>query len=181
MQCPNCQHWNEAGSRFCEECGFELPTTNGGSYQVPVRDASAPASSAAVVQPVSVSMPQVEAVPDIPAQTLTPIEDPAPAPYTGPHLMLQSTGSIFKLGAAAVLGREDPSLQIDLEGYPDGKFVSHRHAQIVKMDDKYYIEDLGSSNHTWVNDIKLAQGQAEPLKDGDLIKLGKIELTFHES
>src|SRR3982750_3934876 len=132
MQCPNCQHWNEAGSRFCEECGFELPATNGGNYQVPVRDASAPASSAAVVQPV----PQIQAddvVPDIPAQNLTPIDDPAPVAYSGPHLMLQSTGSIFKLGAAAVLGREDPSLQIDLEGYPDGKFVSHRHAQIVKM------------------------------------------------
>ena len=185
MQCPNCQHWNEAGSRFCEECGFELPTTNGGNYQVPVRDASAPASSAAVVQPSQpVVQPVVdaEAVPDIPAQTLTPIDDPVPVtPYTGPHLLLQSTGSIFKLGNAAVLGREDPSLQIDLEGYPDGKFVSHRHAQIVKMDDKYYIEDLGSSNHTWVNEIKLAQGQAEPLKEGDLIKLGKIELTFHES
>jgi pSer/pThr/pTyr-binding forkhead associated (FHA) protein len=179
MQCPNCQHWNEAGSRFCEECGFELPTTNGGNYQVPVRDANAPASSAAVVQPVPQA--QAEAVPDIPAQNLTPVEDPTPAAYTGPHLLLQSTGSIFKLGAAAVLGREDPSLQIDLEGYPDGKFVSHRHAQIVKMDDKYYIEDLGSSNHTWVNDLKLAQGQAEPLKDGDLIKLGKIELTFHEA
>jgi pSer/pThr/pTyr-binding forkhead associated (FHA) protein len=80
-----------------------------------------------------------------------------------------------------VLGREDPSLQIDLEGYPDGKFVSHRHAQIVKMDDKYYIEDLGSSNHTWVNDLKLAQGQQEPLKEGDTIKLGKIELSFHEA
>ena len=179
MQCPNCQHWNEAGSRFCEECGFELPTTNGGNYQVPIRDASAPPSSAAVVQPVPQQV--ADAVPDIPAQNLTPIDDPAPVAYTGPHLLLQSTGSIFKLGSAAVLGREDPSLQIDLEGYPDGKFVSHRHAQIVKMDDKYYIEDLGSSNHTWVNDIKLAQGQAEPLKDGDLIKLGKIELTFHES
>ena len=177
MQCPNCQHWNEAGSRFCEECGFELPTTNGGNYQVPVRDANAPASSAAIVEPV----PQADAIPDIPAQNLTPIDDPAPTAYAGPHLLLQSTGSIFKLGAAAVLGREDPSLQIDLEGYPDGKFVSHRHAQIVKMDDKYYIEDLGSSNHTWVNDLKLAQGQAEPLKEGDLIKLGKIELMFHEA
>ena len=93
---------------------------------------------------------------------------------------LQSTGSIFKLGARRCSGREDPTLQIDLEGYPDGKYVSHRHAQIVKMDDKYYIEDLGSSNHTWVNEIKLAQGQAEPLKEGDVIKLGKIELTFHE-
>src|SRR5664279_4361486 len=131
MECPNCGHWNEAGSRFCEECGFELPKSDeAAAYQVPVREASA---QPPVVPAVA------SAVPDIPAQTLTPIEDPTPAPYVGPHLMLVSTGSMFKLGSAAVIGREDPTLQIDLEGYPDGKFVSHRHAQIVKMDDKYYI------------------------------------------
>jgi pSer/pThr/pTyr-binding forkhead associated (FHA) protein len=96
-------------------------------------------------------------------------------------LILNSTGSIFKLGDATVIGREDASLHIDFDGYPDGKYVSHRHAQIVKMNGKFYLEDLGSSNHTYVNDIKLAQGQAEPLKEGDKVRFGKIELTFHES
>jgi pSer/pThr/pTyr-binding forkhead associated (FHA) protein len=95
-------------------------------------------------------------------------------------MVLDSTGSIFKLGDATVIGREDASLQIDFDGYPDGKYISHRHAQIVRMNAQYYIEDLGSSNHTWVNDIKLASGQSEPLKDGDKIRFGKIELTFHE-
>ncbi len=192
MQCPNCQHWNEPGSRFCEECGFELPA-NTGTNQVSVRstavqpsagspdevdfsefvDKSPPSSGSVSVSPVS-------SMPPIPDQVLTPIDSPAPAPYTGPRLVLSSSGSIFRLGDAAVLGREDPTLQIDLEGYPDGKFVSHRHAQIVKMNDQYYIEDLGSSNHTYVNDIKLAEGQSEPLKQGDTIRLGKISLTFHE-
>jgi hypothetical protein len=32
-----------------------------------------------------------------------------------------------------------------------------------------------------VNQIKLAPGQAEPLKEGDIVKFGKVELTFHES
>jgi hypothetical protein len=189
MQCPNCQHWNEPGSRFCEECGFELPAASSGTNQVSVR---ATAVQPAVDQPDSVDfsefvdkasvspVPPSSSVPPPPEQMLTPIENPAPIPYTGPRLVLQSSGSIFRLGSAAVIGREDPTLQIDLEGYPDGKFVSHRHAQIVKMNDQYYIEDLGSSNHTYVNDIRLAEGQSEPLKQGDNIKLGKIVLTFHE-
>src|SRR5262245_27040157 len=134
MQCPNCQHWNEAGSRFCEECGFELPQTNAAAaYQVPIRPAS---STNGTSDPAASMAADVSAnVPDAPAQVLTPILDPTPAPYSGPHLLLSSTGSIFKLGSAAVIGREDPTLQIDLDGYPEGKFVSHRHAQIVKMND----------------------------------------------
>jgi hypothetical protein len=166
MQCPNCHHWNEAGSRFCEECGTELVAVEVEARQVSVR----PASAADV--PVS--------IPDAPQQVLTPVSSPVPAPYQGPHLVLETTGSIFKLGDATVIGREDPVLQIDLEGYPEGQYISHRHAQIIKMNDKFYIEDLGSSNFTWVNEIKLAQGQAEPLENGDKVRLGKITLTFHD-
>ncbi|MBZ0288388.1 MAG: FHA domain-containing protein, partial [Anaerolineae bacterium] len=91
-----------------------------------------------------------------------------------------STGSIFKLGDATVVGREDATLQIDFDGYPDGKYVSHRHAQIVKINGKYYIEDLGSSNHTYVNGIRLTDGQSEPLENGDKVRFGKIELTYQE-
>lgn len=167
MQCPNCQHWNEPGSRFCEECGIELPQT---------------AASAARVVSVTPATGDVSPVPPPPSsQPLIAPDAPPPIPYAGPHLVLKSTGSIFKLGSAAVIGREDPSLQIDFDGYPDGQFISGRHAQIVQMNGKYYIEDLGSSNHTYVNGIKLAQGQAEPIDEGDVIKLGKIELVFHES
>jgi len=163
MKCPNCQHWNEAGSRFCEECGTELTAQN-----------AAPQMSVRSATPEDVP-------PAPPPQDLIPADSPAiTSPYKGPRLMLQATGSIFKLGDAAVIGREDVTLQIDLDGYPDGKFISHRHAQITKIDDKFYLEDLGSSNHTWVNDLKLATGQAEPLKDGDVIRLGKLELVFHQ-
>lgn len=166
MQCPNCKHWNEAGSRFCEECGFELQ--------------SAPQSQPASAQ-VSVRPADEGEVPAPAPQSLTSASAPAPVPYDGPRLLLKSTGSIFRLGDVAIVGREDATLQIDLEGYPEGKYVSHRHAQITKIKDVYYVEDLGSSNHTWVNQIKLAQGQAEPLKEGDVVRFGKIELTFHES
>lgn len=170
MQCPNCQHWNETGSRFCEECGIELPQNDAAAPQVSVRPAV-----------VSTPPPPPLPVPPPPLQSLIPVETTPATPYNGPRLILKSTGSIFKLGDSAVLGREDPTLNIDFDGYPDGKYVSQRHAQIVRIKDKYYIEDLGSSNHTYVNDIKLAEGQAEPIEDGDVIRVGKIEMIFQAS
>lgn len=169
MQCPNCQHWNEAGSRFCEECGTELTgQAAAAAAQVSVRattDADA----------IPVTAPEQDLIPPPIPQAVTT------TPYSGPRLVLEKTGSIFRLADATVIGREDATLQIDLDGYENGQFVSHRHAQITKIGDKYYLEDLGSSNHSWVNGIKLGQGQAEPLKEGDVVRLGKLELIFHES
>ncbi len=121
-------------------------------------------------------------VPPPPPQVLVPSANaPSVAPYVGPRLILDSTGTIFRLGDATLIGREDPGIQIDFDGYPDGQYISHRHAQITKHDGKYYIEDLGSSNHTRVNGVKLAAGQAQPLQEGDKVRFGKIEVTFRES
>lgn len=99
----------------------------------------------------------------------------------GPRLELAATGSIFKLGDRVVVGREDPRLQIDLEGYPDSKFISHHHAQLTRTNDQQYVEDLGSSNGTYVNDRKLASGQIEPLASGDIVRFGKLEMIYRDS
>lgn len=178
MECPNCHHWNEAGSKFCEECGYELSAT---SEPAPV------SISTSVATAPPASLPELQ-VPDPTPQTLIP-PDPANAAattgsianYTGPRLVLNSTGSVFKLGDSTIMGREDPTLQIDFDGYPDAKYISHRHAQVVKNNGQFYIEDLGSSNHTWVNGIKMSPGQSEPLHNGDKVRVGKIEMLFYES
>ncbi|MFZ0548169.1 MAG: FHA domain-containing protein, partial [Candidatus Promineifilaceae bacterium] len=55
--------------------------------------------------------------------------------------------------------------------------VSRRHAQITKANDQYYIEDLGSSNGTFLNGERISGRQM--LKDGDRISLGQsIILRF---
>ncbi len=154
MRCPNCDHDNEDDAHYCEECGFDMSTaaSTPGMTHTPSPQPSVP-----------VAPPGTGAIP----------------PYSGPCLEVPSTGSIFKLGDVTVIGREDPTLQIDFDGYEDGKYVSHRHAQITRAKDTFYIEDLNSSNFTRVNGKKLGQGQSEPLHEGDVIRVGKIEMTFH--
>lgn len=58
---------------------------------------------------------------------------------------------------------------------PDS-FVSHRHAVIRLVNNQYVIEDMGSMNHTYLNDAIL-QGKAY-LKPGDLIRVGFVTLRF---
>ncbi len=55
-------------------------------------------------------------------------------------------------------------------------FVSHQHARIYQQGGQYVVEDLGSRNHTYVNDEPL-QGAAY-LKPGDTIRIGMAEFQF---
>ena len=42
--------------------------------------------------------------------------------------------------------------------------VSREHAQIIRENDEYFIEDLGSSNGTWFNKQRIKRRK---LEDGD--------------
>ena len=58
----------------------------------------------------------------------------------------------------------------------DSLAVSGRHALIRKVMNTYVIEDLGSTNGTFVNERKIDKYE---LLDGDEIIIGKHSLIFH--
>jgi hypothetical protein len=55
--------------------------------------------------------------------------------------------------------------------------VSAKHAQVIRTAEGFLIEDVGSRNGTYVNSEKLSERRL--LADGDLVRLGKIILTFN--
>jgi hypothetical protein len=67
-----------------------------------------------------------------------------------------------------IIGREPSECDIVI---PDRQ-VSRRHAQLVRAEGAFTIEDLGSKNGTHVNGAKI-EG-AKPLQDGDLIQIAFI-------
>jgi diguanylate cyclase (GGDEF)-like protein len=58
----------------------------------------------------------------------------------------------------------------------DTDSVSRRHARLVRVGDAWAVEDLGSTNGTFVNDRKVAG--REMLADGDLVRCGEAILKF---
>jgi diguanylate cyclase (GGDEF)-like protein len=53
--------------------------------------------------------------------------------------------------------------------------VSRRHCRVFAHDGGYWIEDLGSTNHTYVNDRRVDQS---PLRDGDHVRVSSTTLKF---
>ena len=82
-----------------------------------------------------------------------------------------SAGSAYDLSDGALLGRGDQA-DIRLE---DG-FASARHARLVPQGDVMVLEDLGSTNGTYLNGEPLRGPQ--PLHAGDRISIGDSEFSF---
>lgn len=120
------------------------------------------------------------------------VEDSAARRASGgtPHAKLvihrgRSVGKEFPLcEEESHIGRWDadggifPDVDLDSDD-PEAK-VSRRHARITRRGGQYYIEDLGSTNGTFVNrGRRLLPGDRQGLRDGDEVIVGKTFLKFH--
>ena len=93
-----------------------------------------------------------------------------------PQLVVESapgheSGLAYDIGDGAVLGRGDAA-EIRLE---DG-FASSKHARLIRQGSVIVLEDLGSTNGTYLNE-ELLQGP-QPLHPGDRIRIGDSDFTF---
>ena len=80
-------------------------------------------------------------------------------------------GMEYEIGEGAVMGRGDQA-EIRL----DDPFASSRHAQLIRQGGIIVIEDLGSTNGTYLNEELLSGPQ--PLHPGDRVRIGDSEFTY---
>jgi CRP-like cAMP-binding protein len=72
--------------------------------------------------------------------------------------------------------------EIDLSDEDPKRFISRRHAKIVKSEDSFdLIEEIGTVNGTFLNNQRLATGTPVPLKNGDALTFANITLTFYQT
>ncbi len=114
-------------------------------------------------------------------------ENSGGTPPAGAKLIIQRGGKVGKefpiAGAESMIGRWDadggifPDIDLDQDD-PEAK-VSRRHARIQFSNNQYLIEDLGSTNGTFINrGPRLLPGAKQPLNNGDEIIVGKTFLKF---
>jgi pSer/pThr/pTyr-binding forkhead associated (FHA) protein len=82
-------------------------------------------------------------------------------------------GTTFDVGAGATMGRSDGA-----EIRVDDPFASSAHAHIFPRGDYMYVEDMGSTNGTYLNGRQLRN--AERLKVADVIRIGDSEYRYQE-
>jgi RNA polymerase subunit RPABC4/transcription elongation factor Spt4 len=160
IACARCSTSIEPGASFCPNCGTPLPN------------------------PIGLACPQCAAI-NLPGTVHC--ETCGSALPQCPHLVVTNAGLRLPLFSGdrldVVVGRSDAlsgvAPDLDLEPFA-GELagLSRRHARFVQRDDQCWIEDLNSVNWTYVNNQRLPPEKPAPLKDGDLLRLGNVLLTF---
>lgn len=200
--CDSCRAENWDGAQFCDECGKSLPRKlappRGESFTQPSQPEPRPNG-----QPAA---PNANGG-DNGGSAILNFPEPTPAVASGARAASAATTADVKRvphaaharltinrGRAAgkefpvheeeaYIGRWDadsgifPDVDLDADD-PEAK-VSRRHARITRRGAQYYIEDLGSTNGTFINrGRRLLPGDRQPLNDGDEIIIGKTFLRF---
>ena len=76
------------------------------------------------------------------------------------------------------LSAADPSMHwslVDLSGT-----ISRIHCKITREEDGYFIQDLNSKNHTYVNKMQLLKDEKRKIVPGDLVQMADISFKVEE-
>ena len=162
--CPACYQHNTLEAESCAHCGIALPKL-------------------------------------LPSLITEPVPDPAPKPRADSERQAVRFTALYKdIVAFVIEGQEQPVLvkgsqqivlgrfsfgesapTIDLTPYNAAeRGVSRLHARVTRRDEEYYLlEDLGSTNGTWLNRKRLEAHKPQEMRSGDLIQLGQLMLRVY--
>ncbi len=164
IECPSCGRQHRPGTLFCSECGVYLPT--GGPLRTePLPEEELPASRAN------------------PWATAGDQDQDVTRPATLRFIMQESGRQVqLPVVSEIYLGRLDAAHGIfpDLDLTPDGGLeggISRRHAKIHYKAQRFFIEDVGSANGTFLNGQRLTPYLPHPLQNGDKLQLGRLQLS----
>lgn len=91
-------------------------------------------------------------------------------------LYRSSTGeSVAVTNDSFCIGKNTEGVDYRVDGNTN---ISRFHAVITRSNETYYIEDLGSTNYTFVNSVKIAPNRKQQIQSNDVIFMADEEFIF---
>ncbi|HEX9351289.1 MAG TPA: FHA domain-containing protein [Gaiellaceae bacterium] len=149
VYCPECGFQNPEAANYCAKCGALLVRDESGSdTTMSYTPENGEDEGGAIVDEIKAE---------------------------GPALVVRSGGG--RAGEHFLLEQESTTVgrSPDCDVFLDDVTVSRRHAQVLRRDRQFFIEDKGSLNGTFLNRRRI---ESAPLEDGDELQIGKYKLTF---
>jgi hypothetical protein len=146
---------------YCSECGFQNPES-----------ANYCARCGALLQKAEGAS---ETTQSLTPEDVAELSDQHDLGLEGPALVVRAGGgrageSFRPAGERTRIGRSP-----DCDIFLDDVTVSRNHAVLIEEDGRFFVEDQGSLNGTFVNRKRIDRA---PLEEGDELQVGKYRLTF---
>jgi hypothetical protein len=159
--CPNCQHKEINGAIYCSKCGAQLIDARFSTHKINTAEALEAAEPKAdrIQPPLSMPLQSWISLHLIESGQILPLAD----------------RTEFTLGRSAEGQPIVPDVDLSsYNAYANG--VSRLHAAIKLVKNRTVVVDLGSSNGTYLNGVRLSPYIETPVAHGDLIYLGKLKM-----
>lgn len=164
VTCPNCGRSNIGGTSYCELCGTKI-------------DAKDESFERIIANPALIRFPH----PPSTVATTHPMAKVA-VEMIGKLTLNDEIEYILDGKEEFLIGRLDKMAgitpEIDLTEADKEMVTSRKHSRILKKGDVYLVEDLNSTNFTYLNGKILSPKTPTILDDGDVIRIGKLYLVF---
>ena len=149
VYCPECGFQNPEAANYCAKCGALLVRDESGSdTTMSYTPEDGEDESGAILDEIKTEGPALVVR--------------SGGGRAGEHFLLQQE--------ATTVGRSP-----DCDVFLDDVTVSRRHAQVLRRERQFFIEDAGSLNGTFLNRRRI---ESAPLDVGDELQIGKYKLTF---
>lgn len=157
--CPSCQFGNGLSNTVCERCGTPLVVLLPAKTTIPVPESL---------------MHAIPSSAETQARKAADTKDTIAFYIVGQEKPILVPNDVKKI----IFGRSSPGESeptVDLNPYDAHLFgVSRQHAIVHRSDNGCYVQDMGSTNGTWLNEKRLIAQKLYALQSGDMIRLGQL-------
>jgi hypothetical protein len=187
MQCQSCKETIDDDSRYCDQCGEQILVCSvcgrpgkgkrcifDGKDLVPAT--GSPVSAGGVSTPTV--QPTQSPQPVQPVQKAQPVQSAPQGMPVGDKVKLTSAmhGIMIEAQDGDIIGRKNgPFANV----FGRFNYVSGTHCKMVKNAVGWHIQDMGSTNHTFLQGNKLEPNKLYPLANGVTVKIADVELQVN--
>jgi hypothetical protein len=175
--CPNCYRRNEVGVQQCVFCGALMPSeqyrgSTTSHVGLPLLEGSAPSPCSST----SIALPRGGIGLFVLGQNDPILLEPATSYVLGRRVDPYTPSEAVEI--TELFSPPDSSYFtsfIDLSLYKAAEMgVSRHHVRIFYENKGFYVEDLSSTNGTWLNQMRLPPNHPQPLQSNDRLLLGQM-------
>lgn len=169
MRCPDCQSELTENAKFCTICGCRVPTIN---IQPNFNDMQQSPLEAVHMHPAVCAACGTPLIKGVRFCTVCGLRVGSASPY----LIRFRDNTMIKIDQIEfIIGKKQGAVNYCIT---DNKAVSRVHAKLINIEGRFCVIDMGSTNYTYVNRVRIPAHTQVPITSGTMLRFANEDFEF---